>query len=66
MTETLKQWEIEFIEILATEKSYVVISEEIFLSIGAVQARIARISDKLNVKGRLGIVVFAFRNNLIE
>ncbi|PAD64425.1 helix-turn-helix transcriptional regulator [Bacillus siamensis] len=57
--------ESEIIELIAKEKSNIEIAEQLGYSQRAIEYHIAKIRKKLNVRTRVGIIVKAFKKELI-
>ncbi len=62
----LNSREIEFIKLAATELTYKEIAEHLCVSIRTVDGYRDHLFEKLQIKSRIGLVLFAFKNNLIE
>lgn len=60
----LKEREIEFIKLACTEKNYKEIAEVMFLSPKTIEGYRDSIYEKLNIKNRIGLVLYAIRNKL--
>jgi len=60
----LKDREIEFIKLACTEKNYKEIAEVMFLSPKTIEGYRDSIYEKLNIKNRIGLVLYAIRNKL--
>ena len=60
----LKEREIEFIKQACTELTYKEIAEAMFLSPKTIEGYRDAIYEKLNLKNRIGLVLYAIRNNL--
>ncbi|MAO10794.1 MAG: DNA-binding response regulator [Flavobacteriaceae bacterium] len=60
----LKEREIEFIEHACTEMTYKQIAEKMFLSPKTIEGYRDSIYEKLNLKNRIGLVLYAIRNGL--
>jgi DNA-binding NarL/FixJ family response regulator len=62
----LKEREIEFIEYACTEMTYKEIAEKMFLSPKTIEGYRDSIYEKLEIKNRIGLVLYAIRNNLFK
>lgn len=62
----LKESEIKFIKLACEEKTYKEIADEMKLSPKTVDGYRQQIFDKLNIKNRTGLVIFALKNKIIE
>lgn len=62
--ETLKERELEFIKLACSELTYREIADQMFLSPRTIDGYRDSVFVKLNVKTRVGIVLFAIKNNL--
>lgn len=62
--ETLKGREIEFIKLACSELTYREIADQMFLSPRTIDGYRDSVFLKLNIKTRVGIVLFAIKNNL--
>ena len=60
----LKEREVEFIEHACTEMTYKEIAEKMFLSPKTIEGYRDSIYEKLNLKNRIGLVLYAIRNGL--
>jgi len=58
--------ETQFLKYACTEKSYKEIAEEMFVSSRTVESYRDNLQAKLNVKGRVGLVIFAIKNKIVE
>ncbi|WP_027377268.1 response regulator transcription factor [Kaistella palustris] len=63
--ELLKEREIEFIKLACSELTYREIASQMFLSPRTIDGYRDSVFVKLNVKTRVGIVLFAIKNNII-
>ena len=61
---TLKEREIEFITYACTEMTYKEIAGKMFLSPKTIEGYRDSIYEKLNLKNRIGLVLYAIRNGL--
>ncbi len=64
LAETLKERELEFIKLACSELTYKEIAEKMFLSPRTIDGYRDSVFVKLNVKTRVGIVLFAIKHNL--
>ncbi len=62
--EELKERELEFIKHACTEMTYKEIAEVMFLSPKTIEGYRDSLYEKLNIKNRIGLVLYAIRNNL--
>ncbi|WP_339700139.1 response regulator transcription factor [uncultured Marixanthomonas sp.] len=62
----LKEREVEFIKHACTEMTYKEIAEKMFLSPKTIEGYRDSIYEKLNLKNRIGLVLYAIRNGLFE
>ncbi|MBL4662584.1 MAG: response regulator transcription factor [Flavobacteriaceae bacterium] len=62
--ETLKERELEFIKHACTEMTYKEIAEVMFLSPKTIEGYRDSLYEKLNIKNRIGLILYAIRNNL--
>ena len=60
----LKEREIEFIKLACTEMTYKEIAEEMFLSPKTVEGYRDNIFEKLNLRNRTGLVIYAIKNKI--
>jgi DNA-binding NarL/FixJ family response regulator len=58
--------ELEFIKHACSEKSYQQIAKEMFVSERTVDGYRESLFNKLNVKTRVGLVIYAIKNNLVK
>ena len=65
VNETLKEREMEFIKLACSELTYKDIAEEMCLSPRTIDGYRDSVFVKLNVKTRVGIVLFAIKHNII-
>lgn len=62
----LKEREIEFLEYVCTELTYKEIAEKMFLSPKTIDGYRDALFHKLEVKNRIGLVLFAIKNRIIK
>jgi DNA-binding CsgD family transcriptional regulator len=62
----LSEQELTFIKYLCTEMTNKEIADQMFVSPRTSEGWRKNICEKLNVKTRVGIVLFALRNSLVE
>ncbi|RFN60170.1 response regulator transcription factor [Marixanthomonas ophiurae] len=62
----LKEREVEFIKHACTEMTYKEIAGKMFLSPKTIEGYRDSIYEKLNLKNRIGLVLYAIRNGLFE
>jgi len=65
-TITLKDREKEFLQHACTEMTYKEIADKMFLSPKTVEGYRDSIYEKLNIRNRIGLVLFAIRNGLFK
>jgi DNA-binding NarL/FixJ family response regulator len=63
---TLKEREIEFLNLACTELTYAQIAEQMFLSPKSVDHYREALFEKFDVKSRIGLVLFAIKNKLFK
>lgn len=63
---SLTQREIEFIKWACSEKTYQEIAKEMFLSERTIDGYRESVFGKLNVRTRVGLVMYAIKNNLVK
>lgn len=63
-TNNLTERELEFIKLACTEKTYKEIAKIMFLSPKTIDGYRDSIYDKLNLKNRIGLVLYAIRHNI--
>lgn len=62
----LKENELRFIKLACEEKTYKEIAEEMFLSPKTIDGYRQHLFEVLGVKNRIGLVIYAIRNKLVE
>lgn len=62
----LKENEIRFIKLACEEKTYKEIADEMFLSPKTIDGYRQHLFDILNVKNRIGLVMYAIKNGIVE
>jgi DNA-binding CsgD family transcriptional regulator len=62
----LKERELEFIKLVCTEKTYKEIAEEMFLSPKTIDGYRENLFIKLDIKTRVGLVLFAIKNKIVS
>ncbi|WP_268224184.1 response regulator transcription factor [Sinomicrobium oceani] len=62
----LKEREVEFLKLACTERTYKEIAEDMFLSPKTIDGYREVLFEKLDVKSRIGLVLYAIKNKLIE
>ncbi len=62
----LKEREMEFLKLACTERTYKEIAEDMFLSPKTIDGYREVLFEKLEVKSRIGLVLYAIKNKLIE
>jgi len=60
---TLKERELEFIKLACTEMTYKEIAKKMFVSPKTVEGYRDSVYEKLNLKNRIGLVLYAIRHN---
>lgn len=65
-TVKLSSKEIEFLKYVGTEMTYKEIAEKMAISARTVDSHRDQLFEKLNVKSRVGLVMYALKNKLIE
>jgi len=63
---SLNAREIEFLKLVCTEMTYKEIAEKMFLSARTIDGYRDALFEKLNVKSRVGLVLFAIKNNIVN
>ncbi|UGU16076.1 response regulator transcription factor [Sinomicrobium kalidii] len=62
----LKDREMEFLKLACTERTYKEIADDMFLSPKTIDGYREVLFEKLEVKSRIGLVLYAIKNKLIE
>lgn len=62
----LSEREIEFLKFAGTEMSYKEIAERMYLSPRTIDGYRDRLFEKLNIKSRVGLVLFAIKNGIVR
>ncbi|MGB0891929.1 MAG: response regulator [Flavobacteriaceae bacterium] len=62
----LKDREVEFLKLACSEKTYKEIAEAMCLSPKTIEGYRDSLHEKLNIKNRIGLVLYAIRNNFFE
>jgi two-component system invasion response regulator UvrY len=62
----LNEREIEFLKLVCTEKTYKEIAAEMHLSPRTIDGYRDQLFEKLNVKSRVGLVMFAIKNGIVH
>jgi DNA-binding NarL/FixJ family response regulator len=62
----LSEREKEFLRLLCTDKSYKEIAAEMILSPRTIDGYRDNLFDKLKVNSRVGLAIFAIRNNIVQ
>jgi DNA-binding NarL/FixJ family response regulator len=62
---SLNAREIDFLKLVCSEMTYKEIAEKMFLSARTIDGYRDALFEKLNVKSRVGLVLFAIRNNIV-
>jgi DNA-binding NarL/FixJ family response regulator len=63
---SLNAREIEFLKFVCTEMTYKEIAEKMFLSARTIDGYRDALFEKLNVKSRVGLVLFTIKNNIVN
>ncbi len=58
--------EIEFLKLVGSELTYKEIAEQMFISIRTVDGYRDNLFEKLNIKSRVGLVLYAIKNKIID
>jgi DNA-binding NarL/FixJ family response regulator len=62
---SLNAREIDFLKLVCSEMTYKEIAEKMFLSARTIDGYRDALFEKLNVKSRVGLVLFAIKNNIV-
>ena len=62
----LNNREIEFLKLACTELTYKEIADQMFISVRTVDGYRDQLFEKLNVKNRVGLVLYAIKNKIVE
>lgn len=62
---SLNAREIDFLKLVCSEMTYKEIAEKMFLSARTIDGYRDNLFEKLNVKSRVGLVLFAIKNNIV-
>lgn len=62
----LSDKEIEFLKLVCTEKTYKEIADEMNLSARTIDGYRDQLFEKLNIKSRVGLVLYAIKNGLVR
>lgn len=62
----LNDRELEFLKLASSEKTYKEIAEEMHLSPRTIDGYRDNLFEKLNIKSRVGLVLFAIRNGIVQ
>lgn len=63
---SLNDREIEFLKLACTEMTYKEIAEKMYLSVRTIDGYRDALFEKLNVKSRVGLVLYAIKNNIVN
>jgi DNA-binding NarL/FixJ family response regulator len=63
---SLNTREIEFLKLVCTEMTYKEIAEKMFLSARTIDGYRDALFEKLNVKSRVGLVLYAIKHNIVN
>jgi two-component system invasion response regulator UvrY len=66
LDESLTEREIEFLKLAATEMTYKEIAEQMHLSPRTIDGYRDAIFEKLNIKSRVGLVLYAIKNGIVK
>jgi Response regulator containing a CheY-like receiver domain and an HTH DNA-binding domain len=58
--------EIEFLKLVCTEMTYKEIAGKMFLSVRTIDGYRDSLFEKLNVKSRVGLVLYAIKNKIVS
>ena len=58
--------ELEFLKLVGTELTYKEIADQMFISIRTVDGYRDNLFEKLNIKSRVGLVLYAIKNKIID
>jgi len=61
----LSEREIEFLKLVCTELAYKEIADKLFVSVRTVEGYRDTLCEKLNLKTRVGLAMYAIKNNLV-
>jgi len=62
----LNEQELTFIKLACSDEPYKVISDKMCLSLKTIDGYRGKLFDKLNVKSRVGLVLYAFKENIVS
>jgi len=62
----LSEREIEFLKLASTEMTYKEIAKEMYLSPRTIDGYRDALFEKLNIKNRVGLVLFAIKHNIVQ
>ena len=62
----LKDREIEFIKLVCSELTYREIAEKMFLSPKTIDGYRETLFQKLNIKNKIGLVLYAIKNKIVN
>lgn len=62
----LNSREIEFLKLVGTEMTYKEIADQMCISVRTVDGYRDQLFEKLQIKSRVGLVIYAIKNNLIQ
>jgi len=62
---SLSEREIEFLKLVCTELAYKEIADKLFVSVRTVEGYRDTLCEKLNLKTRVGLAMYAIKNNLV-
>lgn len=65
MTEEINEQELRFIELACSEYTYKEVADIMCLSVKTIDGYRARLFEKLDVKSRVGLVLYALQNKLV-
>ncbi len=62
----LNEQELKFLELACSEDTYMMIADKMCLSVKTIDGYRARLFEKLDVKSRVGLVIYAIKNKLVS
>ena len=65
-TKIMKETEIKFLRLICSEKTYKEIAEDLNMTVRSIDALRDSLFDKLDIKSRVGLVLYAIRHGLVE
>jgi two-component system, NarL family, invasion response regulator UvrY len=64
--EELSEKEVEFLKLACTEMTYKEIADKMFLSVRTIDGYRDALFEKLNLKSRVGLVLYAIKNGIVK